>query len=63
MDIGCGHGLLGIAAIKSGCNYCLFQDYNEEVINKITKPNNQINGIPENLCGYQSGDWALLNNI
>jgi predicted RNA methylase len=29
MDIGCGHGLLGIAALKSGASCCIFQDYNK----------------------------------
>jgi ribosomal protein L11 methylase PrmA len=29
LDIGCGHGLLGIAALKSGACYCYFQDYNK----------------------------------
>jgi ribosomal protein L11 methylase PrmA len=32
MEIGCGHGILGIAAIKNGAIHCTFQDYNSDVI-------------------------------
>ena len=32
MDIGCGHGLLGIAGLKNGASYCVFQDYNQDDI-------------------------------
>lgn len=32
MDIGCGHGLLGIAALKSGAELCCFQDFNQDVL-------------------------------
>lgn len=32
MDIGCGHGLLGIAGLKNGASYCVFQDYNQDVL-------------------------------
>lgn len=29
LDIGCGHGLLGIAALLGGAACCYFQDYNK----------------------------------
>ena len=43
MDIGCGHGLLGIYALNKNPKYVLFQDFNEEVLNIATKKNILLN--------------------
>lgn len=32
LDLGCGHGLLGMGALKKGAKSCTFQDYNQDVI-------------------------------
>ena len=60
MDLGCGHGLLGIAALKNGASLCCFQDYNQDVLQNITKPNTIINDIDTNRCQFVSGDWDNL---
>ena len=38
MDLGCGHGLLGILAYKLGAKSVCLQDYNKDVIDKLTIP-------------------------
>lgn len=38
LEIGCGHGLLGILAYQLGAKYVTLQDYNQDVIDKLTKP-------------------------
>ncbi|NWV35832.1 MET18 methyltransferase, partial [Grantiella picta] len=47
LDLGCGAGLLGIAALRGKADRVHFQDYNSTVIDEITLPNvvaNCING-------------------
>lgn len=61
MDIGCGHGLLGIAALKSGAACCYFQDYNKEVINDVTMTNILLNDFSMDLCKFLYGDWDNLD--
>jgi ribosomal protein L11 methylase PrmA len=39
MDLGCGHGLLGILALLKGAKCVLFQDFNLEVLTEVTIPN------------------------
>lgn len=39
LDLGCGSGLLGIAALKGGAKEIHFQDYNSMVIDEVTLPN------------------------
>ncbi|XP_022363969.1 histidine protein methyltransferase 1 homolog [Enhydra lutris kenyoni] len=39
LDLGCGSGLLGIAAFKGGAREIHFQDYNSTVIDEVTLPN------------------------
>lgn len=57
MDIGCGHGLLGIAAGKLGAGSCCFQDFNKQVLMTATKNNIIINDIPIKNCTFIDGDW------
>ena len=62
LDLGCGHGLLGICALKLGANFCLFQDYNEDVLNKITAPNAELNGLhSKDSKGFMAGDWDNMH--
>lgn len=60
MDIGCGHGLLGIAAIKCGADVCYFQDFNKEVVEGLTYNNTIINDVDTNRCRFVYGDWDNL---
>ncbi|XP_034041259.1 histidine protein methyltransferase 1 homolog [Thalassophryne amazonica] len=39
LDLGCGAGLLGILALKTGAKHVHFQDYNSTVIEHLTLPN------------------------
>ncbi|XP_042307351.1 histidine protein methyltransferase 1 homolog [Sceloporus undulatus] len=50
LDLGCGAGLLGIAALKRNAEEVHFQDYNSSVIEEITLPNVLVN------CAHQSDD-------
>jgi len=43
IDLGCGHGLLGILASKLGAKEVCLQDYNKDVIEKLTIPTVQLN--------------------
>jgi len=66
LELGCGHGLPGIYALKYGANVH-FQDYNEEVIEQLTIPNVFLN-FPEkkendliSRIRFFSGDWNSIN--
>ncbi|RHW70009.1 putative methyltransferase [Trypanosoma brucei equiperdum] len=39
VELGCGQGLPGIAALLLGAHHVIFQDYNEEVLQLCVKPN------------------------
>ncbi|PHJ17749.1 histidine protein methyltransferase 1, partial [Cystoisospora suis] len=38
LDLGCGHGLVGLLLLQLGAHTAVFQDLNEEVLRDITKP-------------------------
>lgn len=70
LDLGCGTGLLGIAALKYEANV-VFQDYNKEVLESSTIPNVLLNLSDQdsgNLihkkaetdpkCEFYCGDWS-----
>ncbi|KAE8750664.1 hypothetical protein FOCC_FOCC002644 [Frankliniella occidentalis] len=74
LDLGCGAGLLGIAALKYGAAV-VFQDYNKEVLDSCTIPNvllnlsdeesqrlinNKSQGGPN--CEFYSGDWSSFSD-
>ncbi|EDW11356.1 histidine protein methyltransferase 1 homolog [Drosophila mojavensis] len=76
LDLGCGSGLLGIYAFKCGAKVD-FQDYNKDVLEKITMPNVLLNfedtlNDDEKMellqkCHFYAGDWSyfaeLTNNL
>ncbi|ESN90928.1 hypothetical protein HELRODRAFT_90686, partial [Helobdella robusta] len=43
LDLGCGAGFLGVYALLNGATDVHFQDYNEEVLKRLTIPNIAIN--------------------
>ncbi|EAT42469.1 AAEL006009-PA [Aedes aegypti] len=43
LDLGCGSGILGILAVKLGASKVVFQDYNREVLEKVTVKNYSCN--------------------
>ena len=67
LDMGCGHGLPGIYLLLKGINEICFQDFNQEVLENITK--NYINQLRdnfglnfENKIKYIYGDWGTFKN-
>ena len=60
LELGCGHGLIGIGLLKLGAKSCCFQDYNKDVIEDVTMPNATLNDVPSAKCEYASGDWDQL---
>jgi predicted nicotinamide N-methyase len=67
LDLGCGHGLVGIFCLRAytGSTVC-FQDYNLDVLKFATIPNMIKNGIESKIaqCRFMSGDWGtLVDNI
>ncbi|XP_072949097.1 histidine protein methyltransferase 1 homolog [Epargyreus clarus] len=66
LDLGCGAGILGIYAFLNG-SLVTFQDYNKEVIEKITIPNVLLNIEDEDRendiskCTFYCGDWASFD--
>jgi len=62
LDLGCGHGLLGLWALGQGSGSVVFQDYNPEVLNYLTVPNTIINYGDDGLSRsrYFGGSWGSL---
>ncbi|XP_072113414.1 histidine protein methyltransferase 1 homolog [Mobula birostris] len=54
LDLGCGAGLLGIAALSKGAACVHFQDYNSEVLEQFTIPNVALMG--QSLPGFELGE-------
>jgi 2-polyprenyl-3-methyl-5-hydroxy-6-metoxy-1,4-benzoquinol methylase len=66
LDLGCGHGLPGLYFLLRGAKV-MFQDFNQEVLDKITKVYiNQIykkyNRDFSNNAAFLSGDWKDFNS-
>eukprot|EP01038_Epipyxis_sp_PR26KG_P014658 gene14658-19693_t len=62
IELGCGHGLPGIAALKLGFSSVMFADLNEEVLLNRTWPNIILN-CPDQIfrASCVSGDWDNLS--
>ena len=63
LDMGCGHGLPGIYLLLKGIKEICFQDFNKEVLEKITSNyilqlKNNYNLNFENKINYVNGDWG-----
>ena len=43
LDLGCGTGMLGVAALQGGASRVIFQDLNEPVLARVTLPNVALN--------------------
>lgn len=73
LDLGCGSGLLGIYALKSGAKVD-FQDYNKDVLEKITMPNVLLNykdtltddekiNLLQTESNFYAGDWSHFADL
>ncbi len=62
LELGCGHGYPGIAALKLGFSSVLFSDLNAEVLVESTWPNIVVNcpGMVDR-CRCFAGDWLSLS--
>uniref|UniRef100_A0A182Q3J8 protein-histidine N-methyltransferase n=1 Tax=Anopheles farauti TaxID=69004 RepID=A0A182Q3J8_9DIPT len=68
LDLGCGAGILGIEALLLGSSCVHFQDYNKDVLTKLTMMNYDLNcrsndkdeekQDPEGEVKFYSGDWG-----
>ena len=57
LELGCGHGLPGIVCIALGAREVVFQDYNEEVLRRVTMANVHKNLGSLSGTRYVSGPW------
>ncbi|KAE9549293.1 hypothetical protein FO519_007495 [Halicephalobus sp. NKZ332] len=65
LELGCGAALPSIVAAKKGAKRIFCQDYNQSVIELVTKPNLELNSIPEDAfkvfaCSWE--DWSKQNS-
>jgi predicted nicotinamide N-methyase len=70
LELGCGHGLPGIAALSAmDCDRAVFSDFNESVLREVTWPNILLN-LPLQASGQEitekqiecwCGDWMHLS--
>eukprot|EP01117_Protostelium_nocturnum_P009902 TRINITY_DN3527_c0_g1_i8.p1 TRINITY_DN3527_c0_g1~~TRINITY_DN3527_c0_g1_i8.p1 ORF type:complete len:269 (+),score=83.13 TRINITY_DN3527_c0_g1_i8:73-879(+) len=63
LELGCGHGLPALYALKKGASVVHFQDFNEQVIEQLTIPNviKNFPSFPKSKTKFYSGDWESLN--
>jgi hypothetical protein len=62
-DVGCGAGLLGVAALQAGVSHVLFADHDAGVLAGVTAPNVGLNcgGGGFDRCSFLAGPWAAVN--
>lgn len=65
LELGCGTGLPGLYALTEKAATVHFQDYNEEVVRRLTIPNVVLNSDETRLndCRFFSGDWESLEKL
>jgi len=61
-DVGCGAGLLGVAALAAGAAHCAFLDLNAEVLRRVTMPNVAANVGAAGLrrSSFLAGPWSAI---
>lgn len=68
IELGCGHGILGLVSLALGCLNVTFSDYNREVLLSTTWKNIILNEPILPICDLRSikcysGDWIDLSNM
>ena len=61
-ELGCGRGLPGIFTAMKGAKKVILQDFNKEVIEKITMPNAELNQCKDNVS-FSASDWKDIPNL
>jgi predicted nicotinamide N-methyase len=59
-ELGCGRGLPGIYAALHGAATVLFQDFNTDVIEQLTKPNTVLNGCDGSRLQFCGLSWDKI---
>jgi len=62
-EMGCGRGLPGIYAALNGASEVVLQDYNRDVIEKLTIPNAQLNKCPEDVIKFSASAWRDVSSL
>lgn len=57
-EMGCGRGLPGIYAALHGASSVVLQDYNQDVIERLTAPNVVLNNCPANVVSFSGSAWS-----
>ena len=60
LDMGCGAGILGCAALVLGAESVVFQDLNAEVLTHITQANVRLNVGKTEAANFLASSWAAL---
>lgn len=65
LELGCGHGLPGIEALRQGAAFVAFLDLNEEVLRHVTAPNIALNVAQADSARIRlvSGDWTSASAL
>lgn len=61
IELGCGHGIPGIVALRQGSKNVVFTDYNPQVIELTTMKNVLLN--KAHGARFFSGDWTYVSNL
>ena len=65
LEIGCGHGLVGILSLLRGAQSVTFADFNKDVLESLTTNNIIRNAGSEALkqCSFLYGDWLDMQSL
>lgn len=63
LEIGAGHALPAIAALRLGATSATLHDYNEAVLRDCTAPNAAANAVDMKPLTYVAGHWGALHNV
>lgn len=61
-ELGCGRGLPGILTALKGASKVVLQDFNRDVIEKLTMPNVALNGCESNVV-FSASDWKDIPHL
>lgn len=62
-ELGCGRGLPGILSAVNGAKKVVLQDFNIDVIERLTIPNVELNGISSDIIEYSASSWSDCSKL